>query len=329
MSKGIDLKERYKTYLRLERGLSPNSIDAYLTDVDKLFRFANEEGKPVTEITYDDLRQFIAQLCDIGIHPRSQARILSGIKSFYGFLMLEEYITADPTELIESPKIGLRLPEVLTVEEIDRIIGVIDLSQPEGHRNRAMLEVLYSCGLRVSELVNLRYADIYPKEGFIRVLGKGSKQRLVPISAIALHEINNYLMDRNKIVPKKGFEDILFLNRRAEPQGHLTLTRHGLLHHQGSGGLSRHTKEGQPTHLPSLFRHALIGRRRQSPGDPGDARARENHDNRDLDVGDHSPIRALPVPIDRPFLFEPFTVFHLGIRHELLDPLLITHLANQ
>ena len=214
MSKGIDLKERYKTYLRLERGLSPNSIDAYLTDVDKLFRFANEEGKPVTEITYDDLRQFIARLCDIGIHPRSQARILSGIKSFYGFLMLEEYITADPTELIESPKIGLRLPEVLTVEEIDRIIGAIDLSQPEGHRNRAMLEVLYSCGLRVSELVNLRYADIYPKEGFIRVLGKGSKQRLVPISEIALHEINNYLMDRNKIVPKKGFEDILFLNRR-------------------------------------------------------------------------------------------------------------------
>ena len=214
MSKGIDLKERYKTYLRLERGLSPNSIDAYLTDVDKLFRFANEEGKPVTEITYDDLRQFIAQLCDIGIHPRSQARILSGIKSFYGFLMLEEYITADPTELIESPKIGLRLPEVLTVEEIDRIIGAIDLSQPEGHRNRAMLEVLYSCGLRVSELVNLRYADIYPKEGFIRVLGKGSKQRLVPISEIALHEINNYLMDRNKIVPKKGFENILFLNRR-------------------------------------------------------------------------------------------------------------------
>ena len=118
MSKGIDLKERYKTYLRLERGLSPNSIDAYLTDVDKLFRFANEEGKPVTEITYDDLRQFIARLCDIGIHPRSQARILSGIKSFYGFLMLEEYITADPTELIESPKIGLRLPEVVVPADV-------------------------------------------------------------------------------------------------------------------------------------------------------------------------------------------------------------------
>ena len=128
MSKGIDLKERYKTYLRLERGLSPNSIDAYLTDVDKLFRFANEEGKPVTEITYDDLRQFIAQLCDIGIHPRSQARILSGIKSFYGFLMLEEYITADPTELIESPKIGLRLPEVVVPAVVGHQIFAVDRS---------------------------------------------------------------------------------------------------------------------------------------------------------------------------------------------------------
>ena len=214
MSKGIDLKERYKTYLRLERGLSPNSIDAYLTDVDKLFRFANEEGKPVTEITYDDLRQFIARLCDIGIHPRSQARILSGIKSFYGFLMLEEYITADPTELIESPKIGMKLPEVLTVNEINRILDSIDLTTPEGQRNRAMLEVLYSCGLRVSELINLRYADIYPKEGFIRVEGKGGKQRLVPISEVALREIRNYLVDRNQMTPKKGFEDILFLSKR-------------------------------------------------------------------------------------------------------------------
>ena len=214
MNEGNALKEKYKTYLRLERGLSANSVEAYLADVDKLLRFAREERKGVAEITYDDLQQFIARLRDIGIHPRSQARILSGVKSFYRYLLLDHFIERDPTELVEAPKIGVHLPEVLTVGEIDRIIAAIDLSTPEGHRNRAMIEVLYSCGLRVSELVNLRYADIYPAEGFIRVLGKGDKQRLVPISETALREISNYLKDRGKVVPKKGSEDVLFLNRR-------------------------------------------------------------------------------------------------------------------
>lgn len=214
MNEGNALKEKYKTYLRLERGLSANSVEAYLSDVDKLLRFARAEGKGVAEITYDDLQQFIAQLRDIGIHPRSQARVLSGVKSFYRYLLLDHFIERDPTELVEAPKIGVHLPEVLTVGEIDRIIAAIDLSTPEGHRNRAMIEVLYSCGLRVSELVNLRYADIYPDEGFIRVLGKGDKQRLVPISETALREIHNYLLDRGKVVPKKGSEDVLFLNRR-------------------------------------------------------------------------------------------------------------------
>lgn len=206
--------KRYKTYLRLEKALSDNSIDAYLTDLDKLTRFLEYEGKTYEEVTYNDLQQLIAQLHDIGIHPRSQARIISGIKSFYKFLLLDNFITIDPTELLESPKIGMKLPEVLTVNEINALIESIDLTQPEGQRNRAILEVLYSCGLRVSELTSLRFTDIFFDEGFIKVEGKGNKQRLVPISGTAIKEIKNYLYDRNHISVKKGFEDILFLNRR-------------------------------------------------------------------------------------------------------------------
>ena len=214
MQQGNNIIDKYKTWLRLEKSLSANSIEAYLTDLDKLIRFVDSEGKDFATISYQDLQQFVAQLRDIGIHPRSQARIISGIKSFYRFLLLDEYITADPTELLESPKIGLKLPEVLTVNEINDILDTIDLSLPEGQRNRAMLEVLYSCGLRVSELISLRYSDVYFDEGFIRVEGKGSKQRLVPISETAIREIKNYLLDRNRMVVKKGFEDILFLSRR-------------------------------------------------------------------------------------------------------------------
>ena len=214
MQQGNNIIDKYKTWLRLEKSLSANSIEAYLTDLDKLIRFVESEGKDFATISYQDLQQFVAQLRDIGIHPRSQARIISGIKSFYRFLLLDEYITADPTELLESPKIGLKLPEVLTINEINDILDTIDLSLPEGQRNRAMLEVLYSCGLRVSELISLRYSDVYFDEGFIRVEGKGSKQRLVPISETAIREIKNYLVDRNLMVVKKGFEDILFLSRR-------------------------------------------------------------------------------------------------------------------
>lgn len=214
MQQGNNIIDKYKTWLRLEKSLSANSIEAYLTDLDKLIRFVESEGKDFATISYQDLQQFVAQLRDIGIHPRSQARIISGIKSFYRFLLLDEYITADPTELLESPKIGLKLPEVLTVNEINDVLDTIDLSLPEGQRNRAMLEVLYSCGLRVSELISLRYSDVYFDEGFIRVEGKGSKQRLVPISETAIREIKNYLLDRNLMVVKKGFEDILFLSRR-------------------------------------------------------------------------------------------------------------------
>lgn len=211
---GKDIISKYHTYLRLEKSLSPNSIEAYLTDVDKLVRFLSAEGLKIEKLTYNDLQQFVAGLQDVGIHPRSQARIISGVKSFYRFLLLDGYITTDPTELLESPKIGLKLPEVLTVGEIDSIMSTIDLSLPEGQRNRAMLEVLYSCGLRVSELVGLRYSDVYFDEEFIKVEGKGSKQRLVPISERALQEIRNYLYDRHLVKVKKGFEDTLFLSRR-------------------------------------------------------------------------------------------------------------------
>ncbi|MDL2208512.1 site-specific tyrosine recombinase XerD [Parabacteroides sp. OttesenSCG-928-O15] len=206
--------QKYNTYLRLEKSLSPNSVDAYMADLEKLLRFAREEKLKLLEITYNDLQQFVARLHDIGIHPRSQARILSGVRSFYHFLLLEEYLENDPTELLESPKIGMKIPEVLTLNEINSLLDTIDLSLPEGQRNRAMLEVLYSCGLRVSELTGLRYADVYFEEGFIKVEGKGSKQRLVPISETALKEIRNYLYDRNRITPKKGHEEILFLSRR-------------------------------------------------------------------------------------------------------------------
>lgn len=214
MTPHIDIINKYKAYLQLEKSLSGNSVDAYLTDLDKLLLYVGEENKDYKTITYEDLQHFVAGLRDLGIHPRSQARIISGIKSFYRYLLLDGYITLDPTELLEAPKIGMKIPEILTVTEINDILDTIDLSKAEGQRNRAMLEVLYSCGLRVSELTSLRYSDVYFEEEFIRVEGKGSKQRLVPISQTAIREIRNYLYDRNLITVKKGFEDTLFLSRR-------------------------------------------------------------------------------------------------------------------
>lgn len=208
------LLRRYVTYLRLEKSFSPNTVAAYLRDLQKLVDFATAEKLDILQVTYENLEQFLAQLWDIGADPRSVARIISGIRSFYGFLLLDEYIESDPTELLESPKIGMKLPEVLSVDEIDRMLSTIDVSTMEGQRNRAMLEVLYSCGLRVSELISLRISDIYPEEEFIRVEGKGSKQRLVPISQVALDEIRNYMEYRGELTVKRGAEDILFLNRR-------------------------------------------------------------------------------------------------------------------
>ncbi|WP_455592244.1 site-specific tyrosine recombinase XerD [Bacteroides sp.] len=206
--------KKYRQYLRLEKSLSANTLDAYLTDLDKLLSFLLLEDIGILEATLNDLQRFAAGLHDIGIHARSQARIISGIKSFYRFLIMADYIEADPTELLEGPKIGFKLPEVLTLEEIDTIISGVDLSKNEGQRNRAILETLYSCGLRVSELTNLKLSDLYFDEGFIKVEGKGSKQRLVPISPRAIKEIKMYFIDRNQVNIKKDYEDYLFLSRR-------------------------------------------------------------------------------------------------------------------
>lgn len=206
--------KKYRQYLRLEKSLSKNTLDAYLTDLDKLLSFLLLEGIGITDVTLNDLQRFAAGLHDIGIHARSQARIISGIKSFFHFLIMADYIEADPSELLEGPKIGFKLPEVLTVEEIDNIISAVDLSKNEGQRNRAILETLYSCGLRVSELTNLKLSDLYFDEGFIKVDGKGNKQRLVPISPRAIKEIKLYFMDRNRVNIKKGYEDYVFLSRR-------------------------------------------------------------------------------------------------------------------
>ena len=205
--------KKYQQYLKLEKSLSKNTQDAYMTDLSKLLNFLQAENTGVLDVCLNDLERFSAGLHDIGIHPRSQARIISGIKSFFHFLIRADYIEADPSELLEGPKIGFKIPEVLTVEEIDTIISAIDLSKNEGQRNRAMLETLYSCGLRVSELTNLKLSDLYFDEGFIKVEGKGSKQRLVPISPRAIKEIQLYFIDRNRGKIKKEYEDFVFLAR--------------------------------------------------------------------------------------------------------------------
>jgi integrase/recombinase XerD len=210
----------FETYLRLEKSLSANSIEAYLNDVSKLERYFFETGIDVSpsSVTYSDLKAFIAWYGSNNKNTRTQSRVLSGVRAFFRFLLIEEEIEDNPASLIESPKTGLKLPEVLSITEIDRIIDVIDLSKPEGQRNKAIIETLYGCGLRVSELVNLRLTDIHYSEEFVVVTGKGNKQRLVPVSRKALKEIDFYKQDRNRLPVIKD-QNILFLNRRGS---HLT-----------------------------------------------------------------------------------------------------------
>ena len=203
---------KYRQYLKLEKSLSDNTVHAYHTDLDKLLAYLTLENINILDVRLENLEDFSAGLHDIGIHPRSQARILSGIRSFYRFLIMEDYLESDPTELLESPQTGFKLPEVMTVEEIDLLIGSIDRGTKEGQRNRAILETLYSCGLRVSELCNLKLSELYFEEGFIKVEGKGSKQRLVPISPRAIKEIRLYFTDRNLMKIKPGFEDFVFIS---------------------------------------------------------------------------------------------------------------------
>ena len=203
---------KYKQYLLFEKSLSPHTLDAYLHDIEKLLHHLSTQGKNPLDVRLEDLEHFLASLHDDEIGPRSQARILSGIRSFYRFLVIDGYIEADPTLLLESPKIGMKLPEVLSLHEIDLMIDSIDLSKREGQRNRAIIETMYSCGLRVSEACNLKLSDLYLSEGFIKVEGKGSKQRLVPISERAVAEIMDYMTDRATIDIKPGHEDYLFVS---------------------------------------------------------------------------------------------------------------------
>ena len=212
----------YVRYLKLERNYSGNTLEAYQHDLRYLLDFLKSKGDmSVVDVKLEDLEEFSAGLHDKGVGVRSQARILSGVRSFYRFLVLDDYLKDDPTELLPSPRIGEHLPEYLSVEEVDALEAAIDLTKWEGQRNKAIIEVLFSCGLRVTELVNLKMSDIFEEDQYIRVLGKGKKERLVPISPKALQEMHYWYMDRNLMKIKKGEEDYVFLNRRG---AHLTRT---------------------------------------------------------------------------------------------------------
>ena len=216
-----DIVKSYARYLKLERNYSPNTLAAYQNDLSWLLSFCEQQEMNPLDMQLEDLQHFAVQLHEHQIGPTSQARILSGIRSFYKYLLLSGEIEQDPTELLESPHLGERLPEVLSTDEIDQIQKSIDLSKPEGQRNKTIIEVLFSCGLRVSELVNLKLSNLYLEEGFVRVMGKGSKERLVPISSKAIRELKYWFMDRNLMKIHQGEEDYVFLNRRGK---HLTRT---------------------------------------------------------------------------------------------------------
>ena len=255
MAKDIDINAkspvmRYRIYLKLEKSLRPKTVEAYLSDVDKLAVFIADCGGNLLEVTLEQLREFLASLADVGINARSQARILSSLRSFYGFLKLDGFIGDDPTELIKSPKIGMHLPDVLTLQEIDDIINSIDLSKKEGQRNRAMIEVLYSCGLRVSELCCLRMSDLYLHEQFIRITGKGDKQRLVPISERAIAELEAYFPDRNMIPIKPGYEDYVFVSERLKKPLSRIMVFHFIKQLVAAAGIEKSVS-------PHTFRHSF------------------------------------------------------------------------
>jgi len=215
----VESKKGYETFLRIEKSLSPNSVSAYVNDINKLIVFVEEHFPNLTPETVKlaQLRKFVEWMNQKGISPRTQARTISGIKSFYKFLLIEEAVENDPTTLLESPRIGRKLPEILTDDEINRLIDAIDDSKPEGLRNKAILETLYSCGLRVSELVDLRLSNLHFEQEFLKIGGKGEKERLVPISKRAVEDIKKYLINsRKKLNIEKGFENIVFLNRRGK-----------------------------------------------------------------------------------------------------------------
>ncbi len=205
-------------YLQIEKAMSANTIEAYTDDLDKLRAYLLETDSTVgpKDVTPAMLSDFLVHMGEQGMQARSQARMLSGIRAFYKYMLMDNLIDSDPTKMVDYPKIGRKLPDVLTVDEIDALLAAIDLSKTEGQRNKAMLETMYSCGLRVSELVGLRLSDLYLNDGFVKVKGKGSKERLVPVSNKAIHEISLYLPDRAKLDIAKGHEDFLFLNQRGK-----------------------------------------------------------------------------------------------------------------
>ena len=221
MEQSKNIVKSYVRYLKLQRNMSGNTVEAYQNDLKKLLVYLDRESIDVRDVQLEHLQTFAAGLHDIGIGPRSQCRILSGVRSFFHFLLLDGYREDDPTELLESPQLGEHLPEVLSTDEVDKLEASIDLSKWEGHRNRAIIEVLFSCGLRVSELVNLKLSSLYLDEQFVRVMGKGSKERLVPISPRAIQELGYWFDDRRHMNIKSGEEDYVFLNRRG---AHLTRT---------------------------------------------------------------------------------------------------------
>lgn len=215
------LRRRYVRYLRLERGYSENTVEAYTHDIDYLLNYLRNENLKTEDVKLDNLENFAAVIYEFGIASSSQARILCGVRSFFKYLVISGILKDDPSELLEAPTVGEHLPEVLSTEEIDRMEAAIDLSKWEGQRNKAIIELLFSCGLRVSELVNLKFNDIFERDKFLRIIGKGDKERLVPISESALHEIKLWLYDRNLMKIKPGEQDYVFLNRRGT---HLTRT---------------------------------------------------------------------------------------------------------
>lgn len=285
----------FETFLRLEKSLSENSVKAYLNDVRKLETFFSEKEIEISPsaITYPDLKDFLAWYGADNTNTRTQSRVLSGIRAFFKFLLIEGEIAENPSSLIESPRIGLKLPNVLSTEEIDNILGMIDLSKPVGHRNKAIIETLYSCGLRVSEVVNLRLTDIHYDEGFVKVTGKGDKQRLVPIGNIALKAIDIYKNDRHSL-PVIYDQNILFLNRRGRK-----LTRAMIFHIikelAAKAGITK-------TISPHTFRHSFATHMVQAGADLRAVQEMLGHESiMTTEIYTH---------IDRSFLRDTLIMFH-------------------
>ncbi len=251
--RSVDVKkmlEKYHIYLKLEKGFSDNTLDAYERDLDKFLGFLDSGGVHPVDVGLEHLHQFSASLIDIGIQPSSLSRILSGVRSFYHFLVVDGYLESDPTELLEFPNKSRQLPDVLTVDEVDLIESVIDLSSSEGQRNKAIIEVLFSCGLRVSELCSLHLSDLYLDEGFIRVLGKGNKQRLVPISDKAKKELDLYFSERCHIDIKPGYEDYVFVSKLRKKSLSRIMVFHLIKELVALAGI-------QKTVSPHTFRHSF------------------------------------------------------------------------